>query len=426
MSTNSAVDRVCYEALALMKRVDDEISRSELDEASAALRALQSLRGMSVAVLARTRVGARVAKLREHAHAPLAAAAKECVAALKRVAEADGAKPKAAAPASTLTPAAAAAAAKSSLEAAATAAATAAAVTARGASSSADTAIAPAASQTHASSLPSSSSSASASTSASSSAASAILRHLPPASRLSATRQRVQQMLRKTLLDVVSAYLQTEAGAAEAEWLDSRHDGDGASTGPEISSGGRSDSNGGDGGGGGGGGGAGGGAGGASSATDAASRVERLAGAVEAALFDLLANNDDTNPAPAYGEQFKTLAFNFKRNVPLAMNVYFGIVPPARLATMTSAELLSDDARRQAEEARKAQMEAVQVDWERKNRTAVLASAGIEAKESQLQCPKCKKRQVNYYQKQTRSADEPMTTFANCLSDGCLFRWRFC
>ena len=37
-------------------------------------------------------------------------------------------------------------------------------------------------------------------------------------------------------------------------------------------------------------------------------------------------------------------------------------------------------------------------------------------------CYKCKKRQCTYYQLQTRSADEPMTTFVTCLH--CGNRWR--
>ena len=42
-----------------------------------------------------------------------------------------------------------------------------------------------------------------------------------------------------------------------------------------------------------------------------------------------------------------------------------------------------------------------------------LASATDEFK-----CYKCKKRQCTYYQMQTRSADEPMTTFVTCLNCG--------
>ena len=42
--------------------------------------------------------------------------------------------------------------------------------------------------------------------------------------------------------------------------------------------------------------------------------------------------------------------------------------------------------------------------------------------ESVLQCGKCKQYKVDYYQKQTRGADEPMTLFCHCLNCGA--RWR--
>ena len=38
-------------------------------------------------------------------------------------------------------------------------------------------------------------------------------------------------------------------------------------------------------------------------------------------------------------------------------------------------------------------------------------------------CKKCKSKKTTYTQAQTRSADEPMTTFVTCLS--CDFRWKF-
>ena len=39
-------------------------------------------------------------------------------------------------------------------------------------------------------------------------------------------------------------------------------------------------------------------------------------------------------------------------------------------------------------------------------------------------CGKCKKNNCSYYQMQTRSADEPMTTFVTCLE--CRNAWKFC
>jgi transcription elongation factor S-II len=46
----------------------------------------------------------------------------------------------------------------------------------------------------------------------------------------------------------------------------------------------------------------------------------------------------------------------------------------------------------------------------------------IQASTDQFICRKCKSKQCTYYQLQTRSADEPMTTFVTCIN--CSARWR--
>lgn len=43
--------------------------------------------------------------------------------------------------------------------------------------------------------------------------------------------------------------------------------------------------------------------------------------------------------------------------------------------------------------------------------------------DSEFKCRRCKSNNCSYYQLQTRSADEPMTTFVSCLS--CGNRWKF-
>jgi len=46
----------------------------------------------------------------------------------------------------------------------------------------------------------------------------------------------------------------------------------------------------------------------------------------------------------------------------------------------------------------------------------------IEASTDNFTCGKCKSRECTYYQLQTRSADEPMTTFVTCTN--CGQRWK--
>jgi|TARA_R110001599_G_scaffold182205_3_gene375189 transcription elongation factor S-II len=46
----------------------------------------------------------------------------------------------------------------------------------------------------------------------------------------------------------------------------------------------------------------------------------------------------------------------------------------------------------------------------------------MEASTDQFKCFKCKKNKCTYYELQTRSADEPMTTFVSCLN--CGNRWK--
>jgi transcription elongation factor S-II len=46
----------------------------------------------------------------------------------------------------------------------------------------------------------------------------------------------------------------------------------------------------------------------------------------------------------------------------------------------------------------------------------------LEASTDKFTCRKCSSKKCTYYQLQTRSADEPMTTFVTCLD--CGKRWK--
>ena len=51
-------------------------------------------------------------------------------------------------------------------------------------------------------------------------------------------------------------------------------------------------------------------------------------------------------------------------------------------------------------------------------RDETLCTTNMEAATDEFKCYKCKLRKCTYYQMQTRSADEPMTTFVTCLNCG--------
>lgn len=74
--------------------------------------------------------------------------------------------------------------------------------------------------------------------------------------------------------------------------------------------------------------------------------------------------------------------------------------------------MMSKDRQKEKEEAEK---EALH--W-------AVAAADNQASTDMFRCGKCGERKCKYYQKQTRSADEPMTTFVTCVN--CNNHWKFC
>ena len=73
---------------------------------------------------------------------------------------------------------------------------------------------------------------------------------------------------------------------------------------------------------------------------------------------------------------------------------------------------MSEDRQALVTEVRKANMEEA------------LTQKPVHSATDIFKCGKCKQRKTTYYQMQTRSADEPMTTFVTCLV--CENRWKFC
>jgi len=136
---------------------------------------------------------------------------------------------------------------------------------------------------------------------------------------------------------------------------------------------------------------------------------EDLAELIEDTLFQKF---KVTNPK--YKNQIRSRVFNLKdkKNPELRENVLCGVIPPEKFAVMTSEEMASPEVKNQ----RKAFIE----EGIKSSHLAVAEGTKTDL----LQCGKCKKRNCTYNQLQTRSADEPMTTFVMC--NECGHRWKFC
>ncbi|NXE14007.1 TCEA3 protein, partial [Lophotis ruficrista] len=115
-----------------------------------------------------------------------------------------------------------------------------------------------------------------------------------------------------------------------------------------------------------------------------------------------------------YRNRVRSRISNLKdpKNPSLRRNVLCGAIPPALIARMTAEEMASDELK----ELRNAMtQEAI--------REHQMAKTGGTVTDL-FQCGKCKKKNCTYNQVQTRSADEPMTTFVLC--NECGNRWKVC
>jgi DNA-directed RNA polymerase subunit M/transcription elongation factor TFIIS len=61
---------------------------------------------------------------------------------------------------------------------------------------------------------------------------------------------------------------------------------------------------------------------------------------------------------------------------------------------------------------------------ERVKKEVISLQTEIEVIDSFISCPKCKQKKIQFYNVQLRRADEPPTTFNNCMNKDCLYSWR--
>ncbi len=61
---------------------------------------------------------------------------------------------------------------------------------------------------------------------------------------------------------------------------------------------------------------------------------------------------------------------------------------------------------------------------DKERRDIINITKPVEVQEGFYTCPACKSKKTHHYNRQMRSADEPMTTFVTCANPDCQYKWR--
>lgn len=126
-----------------------------------------------------------------------------------------------------------------------------------------------------------------------------------------------------------------------------------------------------------------------------------------------------------YTEKARSLVFNLKKNAPLREDVLLGHTTADELINMSAEQLATAEKVQARAQGVKELDESRRLDWEQANEDKINKMCGIEGemlKASLFTCGRCKSTKTTSTQKQTRSADEPMTVFVLCKN--CGKRWR--
>lgn len=147
---------------------------------------------------------------------------------------------------------------------------------------------------------------------------------------------------------------------------------------------------------------------------------EKIAKNIEIAIYNWtvrLANQTKTNDKKYFNTMYKHRFFALRNSIEkgdLLSRIQDKSVSFKDVVKMKPDQLVPDGPYSQTAQAlRKKELEIEEI----KARTD-------ENYEGMFMCKRCKSKKTEYYQLQTRSADEPMTTYVHCKN--CDNNWKFC
>ncbi|CAG9315511.1 unnamed protein product [Blepharisma stoltei] len=115
-----------------------------------------------------------------------------------------------------------------------------------------------------------------------------------------------------------------------------------------------------------------------------------------------------------YAAKARSLKFNLSKNPDLKLSVQEGRISPQDLVRMNPRDMATEETKEERKKLESSLKDSYRSDWQLANNVQ---------KSGMFKCGKCKSDKTIMSQMQTRSADEPMTTFVKCLD--CDHSWKF-
>jgi transcription elongation factor S-II len=128
---------------------------------------------------------------------------------------------------------------------------------------------------------------------------------------------------------------------------------------------------------------------------------------LEAEARDIVKKWDNVYFAHLYIDRWRTITTNLKSKS-LRSKILSGQIKAHEVAFMTHQEMSPE--------------RWIKLIDDKKARDENRYAPRLDANTDNFTCYKCKSKRCSYYQLQTRSADEPMTTFVTCID--CGNRWK--
>ncbi|GMM36851.1 transcription elongation factor [Saccharomycopsis crataegensis] len=143
--------------------------------------------------------------------------------------------------------------------------------------------------------------------------------------------------------------------------------------------------------------------------TNGPNEIFGVAKEIETEVFGM--SNHMTNDF--YRSKLRTLVANIRssNNPELRAKLLSRRLAANKFVKMSPEEMANENLRKEREQI------------EKENLFKAKSAVEKKAVTDRFQCGKCKQRKVSYYQMQTRSADEPLTTFCECVN--CGNHWSF-